>query len=82
MSEIPRLNCINNFNNFKQTDQLVANLCKTRKNLVFLNRTSYDLDEDHVILGCVLWSEMQDEQQISTNIWEILLSFTSGEKAR
>lgn len=47
----------------EQTEELVAKICKTRPNLIFLNRTSYDLDEDHVILGCVLWSEMQDEQR-------------------
>lgn len=47
----------------EQTEELVAKICKTRSNLVFLNRTSYDLDEDHVMLGCVLWSEMQDEQR-------------------
>lgn len=47
----------------EQTEELVAKICKTRPNLIFLNRTSYDLDEDHVMLSCVLWSEMQDEQR-------------------
>ena len=47
----------------EETERLVNDVCNTRHNLIFLNRTTHDLDEDHVILGCVLWSEMQDEQK-------------------
>lgn len=49
--------------NREQTEELVAAICKTRSNIFFLNRTSYELDDDHVILGCVLWSDMQDDQR-------------------
>lgn len=47
----------------EETERIVAEVCQTRQNLYFLNRTSFDLDEDHVIMGCTLWSEMKDEQR-------------------
>lgn len=46
-----------------QADELIQNICDERDNLIYLNRTSYDLDDDYVILGTTLWSEMSDDER-------------------
>ena len=46
-----------------ETNDLISGICSQREDLVFLNQTSYDLDDDHVILGTTLWSEMLDDQR-------------------
>lgn len=46
-----------------ETDELIQEICDKRDNLIYLNQTSYDLDDDHIILGTTLWSEMADDQR-------------------
>lgn len=46
-----------------ETDSLIQNICDGRDNLIYLNQTCYDLDDDHVILGTTLWSEMTDDER-------------------
>ena len=47
----------------EETDEIINNICKQRENLIYLNQTAYDLDDDYVVLGTTLRSEMADEQR-------------------
>ena len=44
-------------------DKLIQEICDERENLIYLNQTSYDIDDDHVILGTTLWSEMAEHER-------------------
>lgn len=46
-----------------ETDELIQQICDHRKNLIYLNQTSHDLDDDHVLLGTTLWSEMTEDER-------------------
>lgn len=46
---------------------LIQDICNHRPNLIFLNQTVYDLDDDHVVLGTTLWSRVLDHQQHSVS---------------
>ncbi|KAK9814297.1 hypothetical protein WJX72_003578 [[Myrmecia] bisecta] len=46
-----------------QTHQLIEAVCgQAPDRLVFLNCTRFDLDADHAVLGCTLWSQVAPDQ--------------------
>jgi len=50
----------------EEADALITEVCAAYPDkLNFLNRTAIDLDDDHVILGCTLWSHVLDGQRLT-----------------
>lgn len=46
-----------------ETHALIAGICARIGNATYLNMTRADLDGRHSVLGCTLWSHVEDEQR-------------------
>ncbi len=62
----------------EDADVLIQKICDERDNLIYLNQTSYDLDDDHVMLGTTLWSEMAEEQRSEIECFMADMRFIKG----
>jgi predicted phosphohydrolase len=46
-----------------ETDAIISNVCNQYNNIIYLNKTYYDINENIRIVGCCFWSKILDEQK-------------------
>lgn len=71
--------CSNNFNkvfliagnheyysgkNIKDIDLIIKNICTKYNNVIFLNNDIYELNDDYVLIGTTLWSNLSQNEMV------------------